>query len=85
MTRVHSVDHIALAERYVVNVILPNLVHVPNLEVTKGVFQDSDLIIGMDIITLGDFAVTNFGGVTKFSFRVPSLRHIDFVEEAANR
>jgi hypothetical protein len=35
----------------------------------------------MDLISQGDFAVTNFQGLTKFSFRVPSLRHIDFVQE----
>jgi hypothetical protein len=70
---------------YDVNIVLPNLVHVPNLAVTKGDFSDIDLIVGMDIITLGDFAVTSFGGVTKFSFRVPSLRHIDFVEEAQDQ
>jgi len=33
----------------------------------------------MDIITQGDFAVTNHNGVTKFSFRTPSMEHIDFV------
>jgi hypothetical protein len=80
--RVHSVDHFTLAETYVVNVILPNLVHVPNLEVTKGDFRGSDVIIGMDIIGIGDFAVTNFSGLTKFPFRVPSMEHIDFVEDA---
>jgi hypothetical protein len=80
--RVRSVDHSALAEMYDVNVVLPNLVHVPNLVVTRGDFSDIDVIVGMDIIGLGDFAVTNFGGVTKFSFRVPSQRHIDFVEHA---
>jgi uncharacterized protein YecA (UPF0149 family) len=36
----------------------------------------------MDIITLGDFAVTNFNGNTCMSFRVPSLHQIDYVEEA---
>jgi hypothetical protein len=32
----------------------------------------------MDIITQGDFAITNFGGRTMFSFRLPSLESIDF-------
>ena len=36
----------------------------------------------MNIINTGDFAVTNYNGVTKFSFRVPSLAHIDFVAES---
>ncbi len=35
----------------------------------------------MDIISQGDFAVTNHGGTTKFSFRIPSQKHIDFYEQ----
>lgn len=38
------------------------------------------MLIGMDIINKGDFAVTNSGGRTVMSFRVPSLQVIDFVE-----
>ena len=36
------------------------------------------LLIGMNIITKGDFAVTNYQGNTTMSFRVPSLGKIDF-------
>lgn len=41
----------------------------------------------MDIITRGDFAVTNLGEKTTFSFRIPSLADIDFVKDdnAANQ
>jgi len=35
----------------------------------------------MDIISQGDFTVTNYGGTTKFSFRIPSQKHIDFFEQ----
>ena len=35
----------------------------------------------MDIIGVGDFAVTNRDGKTKFSFRLPSRADIDFVVE----
>jgi len=37
------------------------------------------MLIGMNVITMGDFAVTNFQGNTTMSFRVPSLQKIDFV------
>lgn len=37
-----------------------------------------DLLIGMDIISLGDFAITNVNGKTTFSFRLPSTSIIDF-------
>ena len=38
------------------------------------------LLIGMIIISLGDFAITNYGGKTVMTFRIPSLQRIDFVE-----
>lgn len=37
-----------------------------------------DLLIGMDIISLGDFVISNYKGKTCFSFRIPSKDHIDF-------
>ena len=40
-----------------------------------------DVLIGMDIITLGDFAITNFGGKTVMSYRYPSVCTIDFAKE----
>jgi hypothetical protein len=40
-----------------------------------------DVLIGMDIITLGDFAVTNPEDKTKLSYQMPSTHDIDFVEE----
>ena len=47
----------------------------------QGAFAQFDVLIGMDIITQGDFAVTNLGGKTKFSFRIPSQASINFVTE----
>jgi hypothetical protein len=42
------------------------------------------LLIGMDIITMGDFAITNYQGSTVMSFRVPSLQKIDFLAGITN-
>ena len=53
----------------------------PGLLVIQGVLRDADVLVGMDIINQGDFAVTNPDGRTKFSFRVPSIADIDFVAE----
>jgi len=39
------------------------------------------MLIGMDVICKGDFAITNFQGNTTFSFRMPSMYEIDFVAE----
>jgi len=66
---------------YLVSIFLPNKVGFPNVTVTECVLKDGDAIIGMDIIAAGDFAVTNKGGVTRFSYRHPSVDHIDFVEQ----
>ena len=66
---------------YIVNLRLPNQVVVMGIPVARGSFGDADVLIGMDVITKGDFAVSNWDGKTSFSFRVPSLGEIDFVKE----
>ena len=40
-----------------------------------------DMLIGMDVITQGDFAISTYNGETCFSFRVPSKGLIDFKEQ----
>lgn len=41
-----------------------------------------DVLIGMDIITIGDFTITKENNCTVFSFRYPSSpKHIDFVAD----
>jgi hypothetical protein len=41
--------------------------------------QSAQFLIGMDVITRGDFCITNFDGKTMMSFRVPSIERMDFV------
>lgn len=67
----------SVVNTFIVNVGLPNNVAIPLLPVTEGVLSDADLLIGMDIIGLGDFTVSNFKGKTTFSFRIPSTKDID--------
>lgn len=43
--------------------------------------KSNGLLVGMDIITLGDFCITNAYGKTTMSFIVPPQREIDFVKE----
>ena len=70
---------------YLVNIGLPNGVVFSRLRVIRGRVRSSgvqtDVLIGMDIIAAGDFAVTHPGGKTKFTFRVPSQADIDFYVE----
>lgn len=74
------------AEVYLVSLALPNNVGFVSVKVTKGDLGKGgpDVLVGMDIITQGDFAVTNHGGRTTFSFRCPSLQQIDFTGKASS-
>lgn len=67
---------------YAVNLFLPNQVAFQFVKVTEGILSGFDMLIGMDIITMGDFSITNLGGKTTFSFRFPSVKEVDFVTEA---
>ena len=70
-------------DTYMVNLMLPNGVAFAGVimaEMDK-VVDDFGIIIGMDIISNGDFSITNFGGKTCFSFRIPSKQTVDFVKE----
>lgn len=70
---------------FIVNIELPNRVEFSGVRVALCQLpvkpQTIDVLIGMDIINQGDFAVTNPNGKTKFSFRLPSSADIDFVKE----
>jgi len=63
---------------YLVHVGLPTGDIVTDVIVTEFDSEDYDMVIGMDIISKGDFAITNKDEKTTFSFRVPSVEEIDF-------
>jgi hypothetical protein len=72
----------SLCETYLVNIGLRNNVGISHIKVTKAnLGPDTDVLIGMDIITRGDFAITNTNGKTIFTFRMPSVEHIDFTKQ----
>lgn len=81
MTQVHGVNSTHVSEVYLVNIATLNKVTFPLIHVTKGAMSGADVLIGMDIITAGDFSITNKNGQTIFSFRVPSQVHVDYVKE----
>lgn len=66
---------------YFVSLYLPNKVCISQIRVTQVVLSDADVLIGMDVIANGDFAVTNNQGKTFMSFRMPSVECIDFVKQ----
>ena len=67
---------------YYIDVKLPSSVIIPKLQVTLGQPFGCDILVGMDIIGRGDFAVSNFEGRTIFTFRTPSLMTFDFVNKS---
>lgn len=69
---------------YLVHVFLPNRVLIEDVEVCGSNIENQglDMLIGMDIITLGDFAVTYNQDTdeTIFSYCAPHKKVIDFVK-----
>ena len=66
---------------YLANIYLPQRVCIYNLRVTLIDIRNADVLIGMDVISKGDFVISNKDGKTTFSFRVPSCECIDFVKQ----
>ena len=61
---------------YLVHLMIPTGDVVTNCEVMESDFEDYDVIIGMDIISLGDFCFTNPDDKSVFSFRIPAKEKI---------
>ena len=66
---------------YIVDLYLPNMVRLRGQAVIDGLLADAEVLIGMDVIGEGDFAVTHHGAGTCMTFQLPSGKHIDFVKE----
>lgn len=81
---VHHAGGSDVSPWYKVNIMLPNNVSFPEVKVTQAKLASADVLIGMDIISSGDFSITNVDDKTTFSFRVPSLQTIDYVKEKHN-
>ena len=66
---------------YLITIVLPNEFVIRDVEVCDSAIGDQgiDMLIGMDIITRGDFAISNFQGKTVFTFRIPSVKCTDYV------
>jgi hypothetical protein len=72
-----------LRNTYIVNIFLPNHVAIWGALVAESgnIVGNFDAIIGMDIITMGDMALTNCNGESCMSFRIPSIAQVDYVED----
>jgi predicted aspartyl protease len=83
---VNAAGGIHTANVYSIDVLLRNMVNFTNIRAAEFVTNNKfDVIIGMDILTLGDLAITNHNRQTVLSFRVPpDVKHIDFVTAGQN-
>ena len=85
MTNVFTANGIMEVNAYYINVGLPNGVIVKDLLVSESDLGDEiDVLIGMDVISKGDFSITNYNGKTTFSFRIPSIEDIDLLKKSKN-
>ena len=66
---------------YEVHLGLPSGELIQNLLVMGDDLPDHDMLIGMDVISQCDFAISHPKKKTKFTFERPSKRDIDFTKE----
>jgi hypothetical protein len=76
----YAVSSKHLAEIAFVSVLFPSKAVISDIRVAIcPITPNTNMLIGMDIISQMDFAVTNGGGQTQFSFAIPSFKsRIDF-------
>jgi protein-tyrosine-phosphatase len=70
------------ANVYILDILLPDGISIQNVLATEITTEgEFDCIIGMNIIRLGDFSITNNNGKTVMSFRLPTANvPIDFTK-----
>jgi hypothetical protein len=78
MTQVSTAGGVFTVNTYAISLLLPNNVIFSFLRVTEAPLTGGDILIGMDVISRGDFAISNLNGKTTFCFRMPSVEDIDF-------
>jgi hypothetical protein len=78
---VNTANGVVFQNTYTIDIGLPNGVLIGGIIATEVTALSSgvDALIGMDVINLGDFSITNHNGLTCMSFRIPSSHEIDYV------
>jgi predicted aspartyl protease len=82
--KVNGIGNFSIADIVRVSIRLPNLVELKNARISVlNLVKDVDMLIGMDIIQLGDFSISNGAGKTLFTFAMPPFDDkIDLYEKA---
>lgn len=70
---------------YRVNLLIPENILIENLQIAEWMInydvKECDAIIGMDIISKGDFTISNHHGVMMVCFRYPSAWNINLLNQ----
>lgn len=79
----HTAHGIISSKMYEINVLLNDQVtYTVHAMENPNIHGDNvDLLIGMDIISEGDFSLSTYNDKTSFSFRIPSKGLVDFTKE----
>ena len=80
---VHGVDNSKDSDVVIASIYLSDNISLIGKRFTVNKIPGANVLIGMDIIMLGDFAISNGGGKTQLSFVIPSFKNrISFTEKA---
>jgi len=82
--KINGIGNYSIADIVRVSIRLPNLIELNNTRISVlNLVKDVDMLIGMDIIRLGDFSISNGLGKTLFSFVMPPFeQRTDLYEKA---
>jgi len=82
---VHGVNSSKVADVVLASISLPNGLFLAGRRFSVSDIPGTDILVGMDIIMMGDFYISNSGGKTQFSFVIPSFNDKLLFAEKANQ
>ena len=77
-------DKKVASDVYKINLFLTYHIEILKIKVVTGEPKSCDMLIGMDIISQGDFAISNHNGKTTFIFRIPSMGEFSYEPTVSN-
>ena len=75
VTKISTAGGIRMCNTYVIDIRLPQGVGILGLPVTEADIGMTDVLIGMDVIGLGDFTIQNQNNKTVFEFCLPPFEN----------
>jgi len=80
-----AVNNSSSVDTYIIDLGLPMGVLFQNVNVLCGDINNTDILIGMDIIQSGDFSISNANGKTHFSYCLPPHTNPVCLVEKSNK